>query len=65
MANPVGTILSAAMLLHHSLGLEDEAQAIEAAVDAALSAGARTADIADPNHPAVSTANSQITCWPV
>jgi 3-isopropylmalate dehydrogenase len=46
IANPVGTILSAALLLRHSLGLETEARAIEAAVHAALAAGLRTADIA-------------------
>ncbi|MFZ5920907.1 MAG: 3-isopropylmalate dehydrogenase [Chloroflexota bacterium] len=45
VANPVGTILSAALLLRHSLGLESEAAAIETAVDAAISAGARTADL--------------------
>ncbi|MFP4321078.1 MAG: 3-isopropylmalate dehydrogenase [Anaerolineales bacterium] len=44
-ANPVGTILSAAMLLRHSLGLVDEAAQVEAAVDAALADGARTADL--------------------
>ena len=46
IANPYGTILSAAMLLRHSLGLEDEAAAVEAAVESAVSAGVRTADIA-------------------
>jgi 3-isopropylmalate dehydrogenase len=46
IANPFGTILSAAMLLRHSLALEAEAQAVEAAVGAALAAGIRTADIA-------------------
>lgn len=44
-ANPVGTILSAALMLRHSLGLEDEAGSIEAAVAAVLSAGAVTADL--------------------
>ncbi|MGV9008598.1 3-isopropylmalate dehydrogenase [Brevundimonas sp.] len=44
-ANPVGTILSAALLLRHSLGLEDEASSIEAAVAAVVSAGAVTADL--------------------
>lgn len=44
-ANPVGTILSAALMLRHSLGLEDEAASIEAAVAAVLSAGAVTADL--------------------
>ncbi len=46
IANPIGTILSAAMLLRHSLGLEEEALAVEQAVDSTLSAGARTADLA-------------------
>jgi len=48
IANPYGTILSAAMLLRHSLGLESEAQAVERAVTEALSDGVRTADIATP-----------------
>ncbi len=45
IANPVGTILSAAMLLRHSLGLEAEARAIEVAVNAALDDGQWTADL--------------------
>lgn len=45
-ANPLGTILSAAMLLRHSLSLEREARTIENAVAAAIAAGYRTADIA-------------------
>lgn len=45
LANPLGTIGSAAMLLRHSLGLETEAAAIEAAIDAAISEGARTRDL--------------------
>ena len=45
VANPLGTILSAAMLLRWSLGLEAAAAAIEAAVWAALEAGFRTADL--------------------
>ncbi|MFI5358006.1 MAG: 3-isopropylmalate dehydrogenase [Opitutales bacterium] len=45
IANPVGTILSAALLLRHSLGLEQEAQAVEAAVTSALEAGCHTADL--------------------
>ncbi|MEH6698066.1 MAG: 3-isopropylmalate dehydrogenase [Brevundimonas sp.] len=44
-ANPVGTILSAALMLRHSLGLEDEAGSVEAAVAAVLSAGAVTQDL--------------------
>ena len=46
LANPVGAIGSAAMLLRHSLGLEEEASALEAAVGAALSQGFGTADLA-------------------
>jgi len=45
IANPVGTILSAAMLLRHSLGLAAEAAAVEAAVDAAVTDGRRTRDL--------------------
>jgi 3-isopropylmalate dehydrogenase len=45
IANPVGTILSAAMLLRHSLGLAAEAEAIEKAVHDGVSEGARTADL--------------------
>jgi 3-isopropylmalate dehydrogenase len=45
IANPIGTILSAAMLLRHSLKLEPEAAAVEAAVAAAIDGGARTADV--------------------
>jgi 3-isopropylmalate dehydrogenase len=48
IANPCGTILSAAMLLRHSLGLDTEARAIESAVMAAVENGCRTADIALP-----------------
>ncbi|HEV7990568.1 MAG TPA: 3-isopropylmalate dehydrogenase [Gemmatimonadaceae bacterium] len=45
IANPVGTILSVAMLLRHSLGLEAEAKAVEKAVFDAVAAGARTKDL--------------------
>jgi 3-isopropylmalate dehydrogenase len=44
-ANPCAAILSAAMMLRHSLGQEDAAARIEAAVAAAIEAGARTADL--------------------
>lgn len=46
LANPIGAIVSGAMLLRTSLGLEDEARAVEAAVEDVLSRGYRTADIA-------------------
>jgi len=45
IANPLGTILSAAMLLRHSLGIEEEARAVEKAVDEAIASGARTGDM--------------------
>jgi 3-isopropylmalate dehydrogenase len=45
MANPLATILSAAMMLRYSLGLAAAADRIEAAVGSALSGGARTADL--------------------
>ncbi|HRF84267.1 MAG TPA: 3-isopropylmalate dehydrogenase, partial [Pseudoxanthomonas sp.] len=57
IANPYATILSAALLLRHSLGLEAEAAAIEAAVSDALDAQVFTADLADPGR-AVSTAQA-------
>jgi 3-isopropylmalate dehydrogenase len=44
-ANPVGAVLSAAMLLRHGLGMEDAADAVERAVAAALDAGPRTPDL--------------------
>ncbi len=44
-ANPIGAILSAALLLRHSLRLEEEASCIERAVDAAIADGARTCDL--------------------
>ncbi len=44
-ANPIGTILSAAMLLRYSFGMQAEAAAVEAAVDAALAARLRTGDM--------------------
>ena len=48
-ANPLGAILTAAMVLRHSAGLEAEASAIEASVAQVLQAGHRTADIARGN----------------
>jgi 3-isopropylmalate dehydrogenase len=53
IANPYGTILSAAMLLRHSLGLEAEAKAVEDVVSSAITDGVRTADIATPGSASV------------
>jgi 3-isopropylmalate dehydrogenase len=55
IANPLGAILSVAMLLRHSFHLEREAACVENAVSAALSQGARTADLAGKSHTAIST----------
>lgn len=54
LANPIATILSAAMMLRYSFDLEAEADAVEAAVAAVLDAGHRTGDIAKPGEPTVS-----------
>lgn len=56
IANPIGTILSAAMLLRYSLNLTREADAVERAVDAALAVGCRTLDIARAGERALMTA---------
>jgi 3-isopropylmalate dehydrogenase len=53
IANPFGTILSAAMLLRHSLSLEPEAAAVESAVAGALAAGIWTAEMVAPGTAAV------------
>jgi len=55
IANPLGAILSTAMLLRHSFRLEKEAAGIESAVTAVLQAGHRTRDLAGAGKPSVST----------
>lgn len=55
IANPLGAILSAALLLRWTAKAPVEADRLEAAVEAALAAGARTADIALPGETAIST----------
>ena len=45
IANPLAMFLSGALMLRHGLGMESEAAAVESAVDRALSAGLRTADL--------------------
>jgi 3-isopropylmalate dehydrogenase len=55
MANPVATILSCAMMLRYSFGLEKEASAVEDAVISALEAGCRTYDIMDEGRTMVGT----------
>jgi 3-isopropylmalate dehydrogenase len=55
MANPIATILSAAMMLRYSLALEKEAAAVEGAVDAVLKEGYRTYDIMSEGRQKVGT----------
>jgi 3-isopropylmalate dehydrogenase len=55
LANPYGAILSAALLLRHSLRLETEAAVLERAVSDAFAAGALTTDLAAPGGRALST----------
>jgi 3-isopropylmalate dehydrogenase len=55
IANPIGTILSVALMLRHSFGLETEARAVETAVAAALDDGCVSADIALPGARCFST----------
>lgn len=57
IANPLATILSAAMMLRHAFGLAREAEAVESAVSVVLAAGVRTADIASRGAVPVSTAD--------
>ena len=55
VANPLAMILCTAMLLRHSCGLEEEAQAIETAVQMVIESGLRTADIASDGEPTLDT----------
>jgi 3-isopropylmalate dehydrogenase len=50
IANPLGAILSAAMMLRHSFGLVEAAAAVESAVERVLRAGSRTADLVQPGE---------------
>jgi len=55
IANPLGAILSAAMLLRYSFELETEAATIESAVTGVLASGYRTRDLAKAGHAALTT----------
>jgi 3-isopropylmalate dehydrogenase len=55
VANPIGAIASVAMLLRYALGLPEAAALVEQAIAAVLAAGARTADIALPGEPTLTT----------
>lgn len=56
IANPIGAIATVALLLRYGLKLREAADAVDAAVAAALDAGARTPDIALPGEPTIGTA---------
>jgi 3-isopropylmalate dehydrogenase len=56
IANPLGSILSVAMMLRVTMNRPDDAELLEKAVETALAAGARTADIAEPGSRKLSTA---------
>jgi len=55
IANPLATILSAAMLLRYSLGRDDAASVVEQAVEGVLESGQRTPDIAAPGEATIGT----------
>ncbi len=55
LANPLAQILSLALLLRYSFDMEEDAQAIEAAVERVLATAGRTADIAAPGRAKIST----------
>jgi 3-isopropylmalate dehydrogenase len=56
IANPIGSILSVALMLRYSLGLTEEAASVERAVEAVLDSGCRTPDIAAAGSPRFTTA---------
>lgn len=55
IANPIGTVLSAAMMLRYSFGRDQEAALIERAVDMVVSNGGRTADLVNADEQSLST----------
>ncbi len=55
IVNPIGTILSASMMMKYSFGMQEESAAVDAAVDRALNEGYRTADIMSDGCKKVST----------
>jgi 3-isopropylmalate dehydrogenase len=58
-ANPLGAILTSAMILRHSANLEQDAKAVELAVNKVLDAGYRTADIARSQQPGQTPVSTQ------
>jgi 3-isopropylmalate dehydrogenase len=62
VANPVGAILSVAMMLRHGFGLVTEAHVIETAVGVALERGARTRDLVDRDEDPHLTCSGMVRC---
>ncbi len=62
VANPYGAILSVAMLLRHSLGLDTEARAVEMSVSSALSDGILTPDLSGSEAPVQTSAATDAVC---
>ena len=60
IANPYASLLSVALLLRHSLGLEAEASAVEQAVSAAISDGVLTADLVKKNPASTAEAGAAV-----
>ena len=60
IANPLATILSAALMLRHAFGLAAEADAVEQAVADVLASGVRTADIASPSGASSAVSTSEM-----
>jgi len=60
LANPIAQILSAALMLRHSFGLNDAAAAIESAVQHAIESGHRTGDIFNPIEPNVRRVGTRV-----
>ena len=57
IANPIGTILSVALMLRHSFGLEDEARAVETAVFSGIERGCVTPDVTSAGARSYSTSD--------
>ena len=60
IANPLATILSAALMLRHAFGLAAEADAVEQAVSDVLASGVRTTDIASPSGASSAVSTSEM-----
>ena len=60
LANPIAQILSAALMLRHSFGLNEAAVAIESAVEHAIETGNRTGDIFNPSEPNVRRVGTRV-----